>query len=274
MIRVFPTKTNATPDDKFVRFGEPGLFDVAEEIHISVTFSWDVDRAKFLADQWNLIGDVKIGGVAMGDSGGEFEPGMYIKKGYIITSRGCPNRCWFCDVWKREGNIRELKIKNGYNILDSNLLACSDEHILNVFEMLKRQKEPIEFTGGFEAARLKDWHIDQLLRLNLKQVFFAYDTPGDYEPLLIASKKLKEAGIIKKTSHSARCYVLIGYKTDTFELAEKRLQQTIDLGFMPMAMLYRNKKGNYDKNWRRFQREWANPIIVGNKMNLINQTPH
>jgi len=270
MIRVFPTKTNACPDDKDVRFGEPGLFDRTKEIHISVAFSWDVERAEFLADQWGLIGDVKIGGVAMGDPGGEFEPGMYIKKGYTITSRGCPNRCWFCDVWKREGDIRELQIKDGYNILDSNLLACSDEHILNVFEMLERQKEPIEFTGGFEAARLKGWHIDQLLRLNLKQVFFAYDTQNDYEPLIIASKKLKDAGLIKPTSHKIRCYVLIGYPKDTFNLAGKRLGQVMDLGIMPMAMLYRDKMGDYDKKWRRFQREWANPVILGHKMKLNN----
>jgi hypothetical protein len=46
-------------------------------------------------------------------------------------------------VWKREGNIvKELPITEGYNILDDNLLRCSEKHVKKVFEMLKKQKEP------------------------------------------------------------------------------------------------------------------------------------
>jgi len=266
IIRVFPRKTNATPIDKNVRFGNPGLFDQADEIHISVTFSWDVQKAERLAEQWNMIASVKIGGPATNNFKGEFVSGMYLKRGYVITSRGCPNKCWFCDVWRKFGNVTELKIKDGWNILDDNLLACSENHIRNVFKMLQKQKNPIQFTGGLEAARLKDWHIDLLLQLRLKQIFFAYDTPDDLEPLIQVSKMLKEAGIIKPTSNVARCFVLIGYLKDTIDKAEKRLIKVMNLGFMPMAMLYRDYSGKYDKEWRRFQREWANPKIVGYKM--------
>ena len=42
ILRIFPTKTNVTPDDDLVRIRElPGLFDEADEIHISETFTWD-----------------------------------------------------------------------------------------------------------------------------------------------------------------------------------------------------------------------------------------
>ncbi len=267
IIRVFPRKTNATPIDENMRFGNPGLFDKADEIHISVAFSWDLDKAEKLAEQWKLIAPVKIGGPATDNCKGEFIPGMYLKKGYVITSRGCPNKCWFCDVWKKFGDPVELKVKNGWNVLDDNLLACSKDHIMKVFEMLKKQNHWIEFTGGLEAKILKEWHIDLLLQLKLKQIFFAYDTPDDFEPLINVSKMLKQAGIIHKNKkHKARCFVLIGYPKDTFEKAEQRLNQIIELGFMPMAMLYRNKLGLYDKEWRRFQREWSNPIIVGYKL--------
>lgn len=269
IIRVFSRKTNATPLDEMVRFENPGLFDQADEIHISVAFSWDLKKAEKLAEQWNMIAPVKIGGPATDNCKGEFTPGMYLKKGYIITSRGCPNKCWFCDVWRKFGNITELKIKDGWNVLDDNLLACSEQHIKNVFKMLKRQKHLIEFTGGLEAARLKDWHVDLLLQLKLKQIFFAYDTPDDFKPLLDASIMLKKVGIIKPTSNVAKCFVLIGYPFDSFQEAENRLKTVISLGFMPMAMLYRDKTNKYNKEWRRFQREWANPIIVGYKMKKI-----
>jgi len=275
IIRVFPRKTNATPLDDMVRFGNPGLFDQADEIHISVTFSWDLQKAEKLAEQWKMIAPVKIGGVATDNCKGEFIPGMYLKKGYVITSRGCPNKCWFCNVWKKFGNITELKIKNGWNVLDDNLLACSEKHIRNVFKMLKKQKCPVQFTGGLEAARLKSWHIDLLLQLRLKQIFFAYDTPDDFEPLVQTSKLLKEAGIIKSTSNVARCFVLIGYPKDTIDKAEIRLNQTIDLGFMPMAMFYRDNEYKFNRNrpdkrkWNLFTREWANPIIVGSKIYVL-----
>ena len=275
IIRVFPRKTNATPLDNNVRFGNPGLFDQADEIHISVTFSWDLDRAEKLAEQWKMIAPVKIGGVATDNYKGEFIPGMYLKKGYVITSRGCPNKCWFCDVWKKFGNITELKIKDGWNILDDNLLACSNNHINSVFEMLKRQNHLIEFTGGLEAKIIKEWHIDLLSQIRLKQIFFAYDTPDDIDPLINVSRMLKEAGIIKSTSHIARCFVLIGYPKDTFEKAEKRLIDVMNLGFMPMAMFYRNNEYKFygkepdKRKWNLFTREWSNSIIVGHKMGKL-----
>lgn len=40
IIRVFPRRTNATPDDELVRVREtPSLFDEADEVHISVAFT-------------------------------------------------------------------------------------------------------------------------------------------------------------------------------------------------------------------------------------------
>lgn len=189
------------------------------------------------------------------------EPGVYLKQGYVITSRGCPNRCWFCQVWRRDGDTRELSITDGWNILDDNLLACSEKHIRAVFEMLKRQPRRVQFTGGLEAARLKDWHVELLVDLNPQSMFFAYDTPDDYEPLLEAGKKLTSAGLTMQ-SRKVYAYVLIGYPKDSFEDAEHRLWQTVDAGFVPFAMLYRDSEGAYDRAWRRLQRSWCRPAAI------------
>jgi hypothetical protein len=69
----------------------------------------------------------KVGGVAYGDPGQEFVPGRYIRHGYGFTSRGCPRRCWFCSVWKRDPTPRLLPITDCWNVLDDNLLACPPE---------------------------------------------------------------------------------------------------------------------------------------------------
>ncbi len=262
--RVFPRKTSATPDDDLVFFGLPqiGLTEI-DEVHVSVAWTYDKPIAEDLAFQWEVVGvPVKIGGPAYDDPGGEFTPGMYIKRGCTITSRGCNNRCWFCMAQKREGPLRELDIKPGHNVMDNNLLQCSPEHIKAVCEMLKAQKERPVFTGGLEAKMLEDWHCELLMSVKPKTMYFAYDTPDDYEPLVEAGKKLRRVGF-NPSGHSMKCYNLIGYKGDTFDKAEKRLIDTCRAGFVPFAMLYRDERGNVSADWKKFQREWANAVIAG-----------
>jgi hypothetical protein len=263
IIRVFPRRTKATPLDDLAVVGRgPELFDEADEIHVSVTFTWDLPLAECLAYQWEVVAPVKMGGPAMGERGGDFIPGKYVKEGYTITSRGCPNKCWFCSVWRREGNaIRELPIRDGWNVLDSNLLACSEEHTLKVLAMLARQDQSPQFTGGLEAKILKPWHAEALRALHPKQVFFAYDTPDDLEPLQEAGRIMLSAGFTT-ASHTLRCYVLCGWPNDTLDAAEKRMVEARDAGFTPMAMAWRNESGTVTKEWAKFQRQWARPAII------------
>ena len=268
VIRVFPRKTKASPMDENVRFSEPGMFDHADEVHVSVSFTYDLKRAEYLAKQWERVAPVKIGGPATGMRGEEFIPGMYLKNGITITSRGCTNKCWFCSVWKRDGSIRELPIREGHNIADDNLLACSDEHIRKVFEMLRGQKQRAIFSGGIEAKLLQQWMVDEMISLNPEAIYFAYDTPDDLEPLIMAGRMLQEAGF-KPSNHSLYCYVLIGYPKDTFERAELRCTEVVKAGFMPYAMLYKNERGEENKAWRRFQREWSNFTITAHKQKKI-----
>lgn len=273
IIRVFPRQTNATPDDDLVRIGVgPGMMDEADEVHVSVTFTWDLPLAEKLVKLWKPVAPVKIGGPATGEAGKDFVPGMYVKRGYVITSRGCNNRCWFCSVWKREGNVHTLPITEGNNVLDDNLLSCPEEHIKAVFQMLKKQKEVV-FTGGLEAKILQSWHIELLKDVQVKHMYFAYDTPDDLEPLVKAGTMLREVGF-KNQLHA---YVLCGYPKDTMDEAHKRMMETVNAGFMPMAMLYRDKNGAYSEKWRKFQRQWARPAITAANIkrleNIKNNNP-
>jgi len=133
--------------------------------------------------------------------------------------------------------------------------------------MLRRQNRRIEFTGGLEALSLQDYQVDLLASLRPRPtMFFAYD-PGDaFETLEHAARRLLAAGFTAR-SHRMRVYVLIGYPKDTFDLAESRLRQMVDIGFTPMAMLWRPETQSQmqwapEESWRTFQRRWARPTII------------
>lgn len=269
IIRVFPRRTEATPDDHLVYIDEtpPMFMPEADEVHISVAFTYDIPRAEWLYKQWEVKGlPVKMGGPAFEKPSGECVPGLYVKEGYIFTSRGCPNKCWFCSVWRREGPLRTLPIKDGWIVQDDNLLACPEDHIRKVFEMLIRQQHNPIFRGGIEAKLLKPWHVEMFHKAKTDRLFCAYDTPDDYEPLIEAGKMFQESEIPIRTTCA---YVLIGYPKDTFEAAERRLTDTVKAGFWPFAMLWKDEDGKEDRKWGQFQREWCNPWIVGTKVKTI-----
>ena len=182
-------------DNALAYFGPPEMLAKADEVHISVTFTYDKPWAEQLVEEWRHVAPVKIGGVAYGDRGEEFVPGRYIKPSHVFTSRGCPRRCWFYSVWKRDPVPRLLPIIDGWNILDDNLLACPRNHVEAVFALLRQQNRRIEFTGGLEALALEDYQVDLLASLKPRPtMFFAYDPGDDFETLRSAASRLLEAG--------------------------------------------------------------------------------
>ena len=268
LIRVFPRKTKASPDDGLAYFGPPDLFAEADEVHVSVTFSADVPLAERLAEQWRYVAPVKVGGVAYGDTSTDFIPGRYIKPGYTFTSRGCPRKCWFCDVWRKWPKPIPMKtIHDGWNILDYNLLACPRDHVEKVFDMLRRQKRRVTFTGGLEALSLEDYQVDLLAGLKPRpSMYLAYDPGDEFETLRSAARRLIEAGF-SAASHRMGVYVLIGYPKDTMAAAEARMRQMVSIGFTPYAMLWQPTKPSQEKwvpapEWKPFRRRWIRPAIM------------
>jgi hypothetical protein len=265
VIRVFPKRNSYTPDDEYCFFDVPGLFiPEHDEVHICCVFTWDIPHCEYLKRQWEAKTNkpVLIGGPAYDDAGGDFIPGMYIDKGIVFTSRGCPNNCSFCAVPRREGALRELPIVPGNIIQDNNFLACSKEHRQKVYEMLKTQKK-IQFKGGLEVAILSDWDIEQMRLLNTKgsvnELWLACDTKGKISLLKQACERLHAAGF---NQEKIRCYALIG---DDMRENENRLRQIFLAGALPFAQLYQPfelKKKIYSKQWEDFQRIWQRPAAT------------
>lgn len=262
MIRVFPRKTKWTPDDNSAFIGYPDLFKPPiQPVKISCTFTWDIPECEKLYYAWsNQYPDVELGGPAFGDRGEIFTPGMFIKKGVVFTSRGCPKDCPWCFVQKREGQIREIAIGKGHIIQDNNLLACSIQHLEKVFGMLREQKHAAEFMG-MDAEFLTTEHIELLDSIRVSKMFFAHDHNGSMYHIERAGEMLNGYNRNKK-----RCYVLVGYyKEDTPAKAEKRLLRIWELGFMPYAMFYRPdqiKSVKKKKEWSDLVRIFSRPAIM------------
>lgn len=256
MIRVFPRKTKWSPSDDLAFFDEPPLFELPDlPVMVSVTFTWDIRRGRSLSRSWaHRSNDVRIGGPAFDDPGAEFVAGRFIKSGVTITSRGCPKRCKWCLVAKREGRLRELPIVPGHIVNDNNIMACSRSHFEAVCEMLKGQKG-IQFKGGIDTDYLTSWHVDRFKQLRLDELWVACDNDAALKKLDKAADLLSDFSIEKK-----RCYVMVGFDGETQEQARQRCEAVYAKGFLTFAQLYRGiDSGPVRGEWREFCFYWSSP---------------
>lgn len=263
VIRVFIRRTSYTPEDKYVFVGLPPMGAFIPEhsaVHISCTFTWDMDAAEELAYQWEGVTDkpVKLGGPAFGSPAVDFTPGLYIKSNIVFTTRGCNNGCPWCGVPKLEGELRELPIYPGNVIQDNNFLQASRSHKDKVFEMLKTQRR-ICFRGGLQASLVDDHFVDAVRGLRISELWLACDTDGAVPGFKRACEKLVRAGFNRE---KIKCYCLIG---DDMNANEARLQEVYHAGAMPFAQLYRDfsrQKTEYSEEWKRFARQWQRPAAI------------
>lgn len=265
IIRVFPRKTSYTPKDPLSFIGDPplGLWrPEADEVHVSVAFTWDIEEGQRLADAWRQYYPVvRLGGPAFDDAGNGFEPGQYVRHGVTFTSRGCPNRCPWCLVPRREGRLRLLDIAPGWIVQDNNFLATPRGHQEKVYSMLKTQRCGAIFSGGLEAARVDDWVVERLRDLRINEVFLAADTSGALPALRRAVDRLAFLG---RNSNKMRCYVMIGFNGETIDQAEARLEEVWEAGCLPFCQLYRDpdKEIRYTTEWRDLARKWMRPAAI------------
>ena len=264
-IRVFPRRTAFTPKDEYAFVGDPPMeymlpdWRDVDEVHVSVTFTWDLSEGKRLAMAWGQWHPtVVLGGPAYSSRCERFIPGVYVKPGVVFTSRGCNNQCPWCLVPEREGKLHEIAdFPSGRVIQDNNYLQCSNEHRHRVFQMLEAEKD-VEFTGGLDPRLLTDKIADEIRSLRIKQVFLAADTK---ESVRFLSPAVKRLGL---PWPKIRCYVLLAFDGQTLEEGEAQLHRVLETGCMPHAQLYQPEEEwiVYPKPWKDLNRTWSRPAAM------------
>lgn len=262
IVRVFPRKTSLTPCDPMAFVGDPQLWrPEADEVHVSVVFTWDIEEGERLAEAWGQYYPVvRLGGPAFGSPANGYMPGQYVKCGVTFTTRGCNNRCPWCLVPGREGQLAEIEdFAPGWIINDNNLLQASKPHIEQVGAMLRRQPRAARFSGGLDARRVDDWVAEWLRDLRIDEIFLAADTKAALRPLERALEKLSFL-----PRRKLRVYVLIAYGGEATDEATERLKAVWQLGGLPFAQLYQppDRYIDYSPEWKRLARTWSRPAAM------------
>ena len=112
-------------------------------------------------------------------------PGIDNKAAYGFLTRGCPNRCKWCIVPQKEGNItpymdvEEIAIEGRKNIIlmDNNVLAS--DYGLQQIEKIIKMGLRVDFNQGLDARLVTNDVAKLLARVKwIKRIRFGCDTPG------------------------------------------------------------------------------------------------
>lgn len=183
----------------------------------------------------------------------------------LFTTRGCPNHCKYCMVWKIEKHHKiiqnwqsQIEKSQFVNIVvsDNNILSFGDEHFSNVARALNRYDKKIIFNNGIDCRLINNDNAKLLASLKYIRSGFrtAFDRMSDDGHYQKGMEKVKKAGLkIKGNSYT---YVLFNF-TDTPQEAYYRAKECWKFWSNPYLMCYRpldklGKKDNYiGKYWTK-----------------------
>ena len=198
---------------------------------------------------------------------------------YVFTSRGCPNRCGYCVVWRMEP--KQLIVKNWKShiipgrpnvvIGDNNLSDAPPEHFRDVFAHLTKTGKGVVIDSGIDCRRIDDEKAKQLAGVKwiyngLRLAFDSMAVDGIFQKCV---ERLHKAGVKPGDIMS---FVLYNFN-DTPAEAHYRMKECKRMGvrpypqqFMPLNQLEKGLEHN-GMHWtkalcRAFRSYWLLPGLA------------
>ena len=138
---------------------------------------------------------------------------------YGFLTRGCPNRCNWCVVPKKEGAIRpymdvdDIAVdgRNKLVLMDNNILAAGD-YCIEQFNKIIDRGYIVDFNQALDARLLTDEHARLLAKMKFieRRIRFGCDTTAQIAECERAMKLINDAGFRGEYF----LYTMIGGKND------------------------------------------------------------
>lgn len=191
-----------------------------------------------------------------------------------MTSRGCPRGCAFCHVAAKEGRcaikVADVKDfwtpdigKNHIDVMDPNITACREKH--DLFQQYADTKVTVCFNQGLDIRMITDRDIDDLNKIRLQKVHFAWDNPQD--DLKAKFENYAKGARWKYKGSYGMVYCLTNFEDVSvdqhIERALHRIYTLRDLGYNSYCMVY--DKPHAPKEIRNLQ-QWCNNKIIFNSV--------
>ena len=188
-------------------------------------------------------------------------PNIDSKTAYGFLTRGCPNKCKWCCVPAKEGNIapymdiEELAIDGRKNIIlmDNNVLAS--DYGLEQIEKIIRLGIRVDFNQGLDARLVTDDIAKMLAKVKwVKRIRFGCDTPKQIEECERATSLIDRYGY--KGEYFFYCILL-----DDFNESFSRVNHWRQKGqrFLPHCQPYRDLNNPHQviPQWQKDLASWA-----------------
>ena len=195
---------------------------------------------------------------------------------YIFTTRGCPNKCGFCAVWRMEATRKVLNWKSQVNIAQPNIMICDNnlsswplDHIKDVTDFIKKYELAAMFDGGFDCKYV----TDDLARLFKGMKFCKSGMRTGFD-------RIEEDGTFQRAVETLKKYVsrasMLSYVLYNFNDAPKeadyRMRECNRLNVRPYPQRYvplktLNREEHYvGKHWtdnlaKAFRNFWITPRL-------------
>lgn len=179
-----------------------------------------------------------------------------------MTSRGCPRGCAFCHVAAKEGRCarKVADVSDFWNgqahieVLDPNITACREKH--DLFVQYAETRATVCFNQGLDIRMLTERDIEDLNRIKLTKIHFAWDNPKD--DLEDKFKEYAKKARWKPHGSYGTVYCLTNFNSTLVEDLY-RIMTLSRLGYDPFVMVY--DKQHAPQRIRDLQR-WCNNKII------------